>query len=181
MNTKSRIVVADDNREAADTLVEILCAMGYHAVATYDGREAVEACMALRPALAILDVEMPVLDGCSAARIIRATAGPPPAIAAFSGLRHWEKPMKSHADVFDARLAKPARMDQLHELLAKVFGDPCARESMSLGRTWPGRAPSLALFEPRLHQSLRLLPIDPDDLVERSHRVRPCARPIAVL
>jgi CheY-like chemotaxis protein len=51
MSSKCSIVVADDNREAADTLVEILGALGYVAVAVYDGREAVEACRALQPEL----------------------------------------------------------------------------------------------------------------------------------
>ena len=72
MSSNCSVVVADDNREAADTLVEILAAMGYPAIAVYDGREAVQACAALEPELAILDVQMPFIDGCEAARLIRA-------------------------------------------------------------------------------------------------------------
>jgi len=121
MSSKFSVVVADDNRDAADTLVELLGAMGYSAVAAYDGREAVEACCALQPDLAILDVEMPTLDGCAAARLIRATSRPPAMIAALSGLRHWEEPLKSNVEVFDVRLAKPPRMDQLAELLDKAI------------------------------------------------------------
>ena len=121
MSSKCSVVVADDNRDAADTLVELLGAMGYSAVAAYDGREAVEACSALQPELAILDVEMPLLDGCAAARLIRATSRPPAMIAALSGLRHWEEPLKSNVEVFDVRLAKPPRMDQLAELLDKAI------------------------------------------------------------
>jgi len=41
MSSNCSVVVADDNYEAADTLVELLGAMGYSAVAAYDGREAV--------------------------------------------------------------------------------------------------------------------------------------------
>ena len=122
MSSKCSVVVADDNREAADTLVELLGAMGYSAVAAYDGREAVEACSALQPELAILDVEMPLLDGCAAARLIRAGARPPAMIAALSGLRHWQDPLKSDIGVFDVRLAKPPRMDQLVELLDRALG-----------------------------------------------------------
>ena len=122
MSSTCHIVVADDNREAADTLVELLGAMGYAAVAAYDGREAVEACSALQPELAILDVEMPLLDGCAAARLIRSGARPPAMIAVLSGLRHWQEPLKSSVGVFDFRLAKPARMEQLAELLAKALG-----------------------------------------------------------
>lgn len=58
--------------------------MGYPAVAAYDGRQAVEACAALKPDLAILDVQMPLLDGCSAALLIRAGEHPPRTIASLS-------------------------------------------------------------------------------------------------
>lgn len=122
MTDRCNVVVADDNRDAADSLVTILSAMGYRAVAAYDGLEAVEACATLEPDLAILDVQMPLMDGCSAARLIRAGAHPPGTIAALSGLRHWDEPMKSKGSVFDVRLAKPARMDQLGALLEKAVG-----------------------------------------------------------
>ena len=59
MTDRCNVVVADDNRDAADSLVTILSAMGYRAVAAYDGLEAVEACATLEPDLAILDVQMP--------------------------------------------------------------------------------------------------------------------------
>ena len=122
MSSKCSIVVADDNHDAADTLVELLGTMGYAAVAAYDGREAVEACSALHPELAILDVEMPVLDGCAAARLIRSGARPPAMIASLSGLRHWQEPLRSNDGVFDVRLVKQPRMDQLTDLLARALG-----------------------------------------------------------
>lgn len=116
------IVVADDNRDAADSLVELLGALGYAAVAVYDGREAVEACAVLEPDLAILDIQMPLMNGCVAARLIRCSVNPPGVIASLSALRHWDEPMKSEGEAFDVRLAKPARMDQLSELLARTVG-----------------------------------------------------------
>ena len=123
MSSLCSVVVADDNCDAADSLVEILSGLGYRAVAVYDGQEAVIACAELEPELAILDVQMPLLDGCAAARLIRAGAHPPGTIAVLSALRHWEEPMMSQGDIFDVRLAKPARLDQLVELLAKALGD----------------------------------------------------------
>jgi len=114
------VVVADDNHDAADTLVQILGAMGCAAVAVYDGREAVAACVALEPDLAILDVQMPLIDGCEAAREIRSGAHPPGTIASLSALRHWEEPMRSQGAVFDVRLAKPVQMQQLFDLLARL-------------------------------------------------------------
>ena len=122
MSSTCSVVVADDNHDAADSLVELLGALGYSAVAAYDGQEAVEACSTLEPELAILDIQMPLLDGCAAARLIRSGAHPPGTIASLSALRHWDEPMKSEGDAFDVRLAKPARMDQLSELLAQAVG-----------------------------------------------------------
>ena len=122
MSSTCSVVVADDNRDAADSLVELLGALGYSAVAAYDGQEAVEACSALEPDLAILDIHMPLLDGCAAARLIRAGTHPPGTIASLSALRHWDEPMKSEGGAFDVRLAKPARMDELSELLAQAVG-----------------------------------------------------------
>jgi CheY-like chemotaxis protein len=124
MRSKCNVVVADDNHDAADSLVAILIAMGCNAVAAYDGREAVMACSAFEPDLAILDVQMPLMDGCAAAHLIRAGAHPPRMIAALSALRHWEEPMKSQAGVFDVRLAKPPRIDQLSELLHRATNTP---------------------------------------------------------
>ena len=122
MSSTCSVVVADDNHDAADSLVELLGALGYSAVAAYDGRQAVEACSTLEPDLAILDIQMPLLDGCAAARLIRSGAHPPGTIASLSALRHWDEPMKSEGDAFDVRLAKPARLDQLSELLARAVG-----------------------------------------------------------
>ena len=121
MPSRSCIVVADDNHDAADTLAQLLDLMGYDAVAVYDGEQAVRACHALHPDLAILDVQMPVLDGCQAARRIRAGEhGHAPWLASLTGLRPQEEPLRSGRDLFDAHLSKPLRVDELSTLLARA-------------------------------------------------------------
>ncbi len=120
MSATCSVVVADDNHDAADTLVELINGLGYAAMATYSGHEAIAACLAMKPEVAILDVEMPMLDGCAAARLIRLGPHPPSTIAAMSALRHWDEPMKSQGAAFDIRLAKPARVEELRELLARA-------------------------------------------------------------
>ena len=135
MSSTCSVVVADDNRDAADTLVELIHEMGYEAVAAYSGREAIDACAALQPELAILDIQMPMLDGCAAARLIRLGPHPPGVIAALSALRHWDEPMKSHGGTFDVRLAKPARMSQLSALLAKAVGPATGNSAVAEGGT----------------------------------------------
>lgn len=119
MPTRSCIVVADDNHDAADSLAQLLGLMGYDAVAVYDGEQAVRACHELHPDLAILDVQMPVLDGCAAARRIRDDDGRAPVLASLSALKMQDEPLRSKQDVFDTHLTKPLRIDELSTLLAR--------------------------------------------------------------
>ncbi len=119
--SRSRIVVADDNHDAADSLAQLLDLMGYDAVAVYDGEQAVQACHELHPDLAILDVQMPRLDGCAAARRIRDDEeGRAPWLASLTALKPQEEPLHSGRDLFDTHLSKPLRMDELSNLLART-------------------------------------------------------------
>lgn len=59
----TRILVVDDQRPIADTLCEILCAVGYDCSAVYSGVEALERVQAWKPALIITDVIMPDVNG----------------------------------------------------------------------------------------------------------------------
>lgn len=111
------MVVADDNPDAALALAEVARILGYEPVVASDGKQALEACAAERPAVAILDVEMPVMDGCKAARRMRELPNPPRLIASLSGVRLDEEPLRSRCAVFDARLSKPLDFDQLAALL----------------------------------------------------------------
>jgi CheY-like chemotaxis protein len=121
MSSRTCIVVADDNHDAADTLAQLLDLLGYDAVAVYDGEQAVRACRELHPDLAILDVQMPVLDGCQAARRIRAGEdGHAPWLASLTGLRPQEESLSSAQDLFDTHLSKPLRIDELSTLLARA-------------------------------------------------------------
>jgi len=144
MNSTCSVVVADDSRDSADSLVALLGAMGYSAIAAYDGREAVEACSVSSPDVAILDIQMPFLDGCAAARLIRSSAHPPRMIASLSALRHWEEPMKSEAGAFDVRLAKPVRIEQLRELLARAIGPPPGGSTFDAVAARPDDAQAIA-------------------------------------
>ena len=80
------VLIADDNRDLADLLVHLIKAMGYDAIAVYDGQEAVWWCNAFRPRLVILDINMPKLDGCKAASQIRQSGNCPACITAHTAL-----------------------------------------------------------------------------------------------
>ena len=70
-----RVLVADDNRDAADTLCRMLALYGHDVRRAYDGAAAIEVCEAFRPHVAVLDIGMPVRErlrgGARAARAAR--------------------------------------------------------------------------------------------------------------
>lgn len=70
--TKTRILIADDDRVILTTLAESLADFGYEVLTAANGKEAVALCRQERPDLAILDVRMPEMTGIEAARHIRA-------------------------------------------------------------------------------------------------------------
>lgn len=79
-----KILVVDDERLIADTLAEILQMAGFHVMAVYDGREAVEAAGRFHPDYLLSDVLMPRMNGVELAIAIRKMY-PAPRILLFSG------------------------------------------------------------------------------------------------
>jgi signal transduction histidine kinase len=114
-----RILVADDNRDAAETLSTLLEVMGHEVKTVHDGEAAVDAAAAFDPELVLLDIGMPGLNGYDACRRIRAhAAGPGRTVVAVTG---WGQPhdvQSAHEAGFDRHLVKPPDMDALMELIS---------------------------------------------------------------
>lgn len=119
MIAKCSVLVADDNRDAADSLVSLLEVLGHPARAAYDGVQAYAMFVDFKPYIAILDVQMPHMDGCVAAARMRAHGRPPRFIASLTGLPHDQEPMRSLGGVFDEHLTKPCVMEELDDLLTR--------------------------------------------------------------
>jgi DNA-binding response OmpR family regulator len=68
-----KIVIVDDNRDAADALGVHLQAAGYQVMVTYSGKEAWQTCKAFLPSVMVVDIGMPRLNGFQLARRIRRT------------------------------------------------------------------------------------------------------------
>lgn len=123
--TRCRILVVDDNADAADCLAMILKAEGHEAQAVYDGRTAVERVATFRPHVVLLDLGMPAPDGFETARRLRALPeGAELVIAALTG---WgqEKDRRRTAEAgFDFHLVKPVRASELRDVLE----EPAARK-----------------------------------------------------
>jgi CheY-like chemotaxis protein len=114
-----RLVVADDNRDAAFSLAELLQLEGHEVHVVHDGLQAVQAAQTLQPDAMLLDIGMPRLDGLQAAARIRADASPTrgPLLIAVSGWGQQADVQRSAAAGFDHHLTKPVRMEELRAVL----------------------------------------------------------------
>jgi PAS domain S-box-containing protein len=113
------VLVADDNRDSADSMAAMLRLMGFEAAVAYDGEEALQVAAALRPRAAILDLGMPRLNGVEVARRLRASDGSRDMILiALSGWGREDDRRHTTAAGFDHHLVKPLDLDVLAELLA---------------------------------------------------------------
>ncbi|MBK0394541.1 response regulator [Ramlibacter algicola] len=113
------IVVADDNADAAETLAQLLEAMGHRVRTAADGAAAVRLVLQRRPQLAILDIGMPEMDGLEACKQIVAAAGAArPMLVALTGWGQSQDIARSGKAGFDRHLVKPVDAQQLEQLLA---------------------------------------------------------------
>ena len=114
-----RVLVVDDNRDAADSLAMILQLHGHDTEIAYDGEEAIERAAAFRPELLLLDLGLPKLDGYEVARRIRErSAGSGVEFIALTGWGSREDRERSAAAGFRGHLVKPVRQEDLLRLLA---------------------------------------------------------------
>ena len=124
-----RIVVADDNVDAALMLGSLLQAAGHHAETVHDGVQALHRIDAIEPDVAILDIGMPGLNGYEVAQQVRATPGRRDTILiALTGWGGELDRSRSGAAGFDAHLTKPAGLDELDRLIAGIVEQRAARQ-----------------------------------------------------
>lgn len=116
-----RIVVADDNRDAADSLAKLLTMMGNEVQTAYDGVDAVDLASQFRPDVVMLDIGMPRMNGLEACRRIREVPGLENAVMiAVTGWGQDEDRLRSKEAGFDLHLTKPIDPAALDSLLATL-------------------------------------------------------------
>jgi PAS domain S-box-containing protein len=116
---KYRILIADDNRDAAEILTVLLQMHGHMTQTVYDGDQALRAAADFHPDVVFLDIGMPGTDGLQAARNMRGTPGMEGTIlVALTGWATEDDRMRSREAGFNYHLAKPVSLDTLTALLA---------------------------------------------------------------
>jgi signal transduction histidine kinase/ActR/RegA family two-component response regulator len=116
-----RILVADDNRDAAESMSTVLRLMGNEVRTVHDGVQAVEEAAAFRPDLVLLDIGMPRLNGYDAARRIRTERwGKSTLIVAMTGWGQDEDKRRAREAGFDRHFTKPVDPGDIRKLIAEM-------------------------------------------------------------
>ncbi len=116
---RRRVVIADDNVDAAHTLEMLLRSMGQETCVAYDGVGALEAIEAFRPDIAMLDIGMPRLDGYEVARRIRSSPSASAlTLVAITGWGQESDRSRAREAGFDHHFVKPVSELALRKLLA---------------------------------------------------------------
>jgi len=127
-----RVLVADDNRDAADSLAFMLRVAGHEVRVAYDGQQALDLAETFRPSLALLDIGMPRVSGYETARRLREKPyGKDLTLVALTGWGQPDDRNRSLAAGFDHHVVKPIDPPMLERLLAapaKKKGPACRGE-----------------------------------------------------
>ncbi|ACG73623.1 PAS/PAC sensor hybrid histidine kinase [Anaeromyxobacter sp. K] len=113
-----RVLVVDDNVDAAETLAEIVTLLGHTAEIAFDGPGALDKVRSGRPDVVLCDLGLPGMSGYDVAAAIRAMAGERVQLVAVSGYAQPEDVKRAMDAGFDAHVAKPADLTFLEALLA---------------------------------------------------------------
>jgi len=116
-----RVLVADDNHDAADSLAMLLALRGHETRTAYDGEDALAVAAEFHPDVAIVDLGMPKLDGYEVARRLRADGhGGELRLIALTGWGQDSDRRRARDAGFDAHLVKPVEPTVLEEALEVV-------------------------------------------------------------
>ena len=120
---RRRILVVDDNKDAAVSLARLLRIMGHEVRTAHDGEAGVAEVAAFRPEMILMDIGMPNVDGYEAARRIRSEArGDEPFLVALTGWGAADDRRRTHDAGFDRHLVKPVDPDALMSMIAEMPG-----------------------------------------------------------
>jgi CheY-like chemotaxis protein/two-component sensor histidine kinase len=122
-----RILIVDDNIDAAELLGEALRALGHTTRIVFDGPSAIEAAPQFRPEVALVDLGLPVMDGFEVARVLRSL--PQTAnilLIAVTGYGQESDRRRTREAGFEEHLVKPIDLEQLESRLRRRGSDSAA-------------------------------------------------------
>jgi CheY-like chemotaxis protein len=126
-----RVLVVEDNRDAADSLRLLLALYGYEVAVAYCGHDGVRAAQQCRPDVVLCDIGLPGLDGYAVARRLRSNPATAQArLIAVTAYGRDEDRRRSHEAGFERHLVKPVGPDDLRRALDRT-GPPVRRLSAS--------------------------------------------------
>jgi PAS domain S-box-containing protein len=114
-----RMLVIDDNVDAANSLCLLLQSMGHAVRAAYDGPSGIAMAQEFSPDAVLLDIGMPVMSGYDVARALRAS-GSRHIIVAVTGWGHEAAKRQAREAGFDHHLVKPVSETELGEVLTRI-------------------------------------------------------------
>jgi PAS domain S-box-containing protein len=121
VTSSRRILVVDDNVDAARSLAVLLRAMGNEVLTAPDGPAALQAAATFHPDVAVLDLGLPGMDGCSVARQLKCLPGLEHVLlVALTGFGQPSDRCRTREAGFAHHLLKPVELDELQELLASA-------------------------------------------------------------
>jgi PAS domain S-box-containing protein len=113
-----RVLVVDDNRDAAESLADLVKMLGHAVKVAYDGANAVEKARAYRPDVVLCDLGLPGMSGYDVARALRADPGNGVQLIAVSGYAQPEDVQRAIEAGFDGHVAKPCDLQEIERLLS---------------------------------------------------------------
>ncbi|HEX4376542.1 MAG TPA: response regulator [Steroidobacteraceae bacterium] len=118
--TRRKVLVVDDNVDAAMSLAQLLELDGHQSQAVYGALEALECVPQFRPDIVLLDIGLPEMSGYEVAQRLRQmTDVAPVKLIALTGYGQSDDKARALAAGFDAHLAKPVDLDALERMLAQ--------------------------------------------------------------
>jgi PAS domain S-box-containing protein len=119
-----RVLVVDDNADAADSLAALLNLQGHETQAVYSGQEALERLDSFRPDIALIDIGLPKMNGYELAQRLRARPNPAELrLVAITGYGQVEDRERAKAAGFDDHFIKPVDVPALERALAGITSD----------------------------------------------------------
>jgi signal transduction histidine kinase/CheY-like chemotaxis protein len=115
-----RVLIVEDNEDAAETLRLLLELHGHHVDVAHDGVAGLEAARRLRPDLVLCDLGLPGLDGFGLAARLREDPAPRPRLVALSGYAQESDRARASAAGFERHLTKPVAPSDLLALLSEL-------------------------------------------------------------